>query len=127
MEPGGTIASGLPYPDVMTTSTNQATHPGDGGVCKTLSDGTWMAASKGIPQEAVQEEERNGHHRQDERAVRVRTYRADPRPHKRNATMAVSSPFQRQVEDQETARPENRPRSGESVALSGTVLQRARV
>ncbi|KAJ1085448.1 hypothetical protein NDU88_005580 [Pleurodeles waltl] len=113
----------------MTTSTNQTTHLGNGGVCKTLSDGTWMAAAAptGIPWEVAQEEERDRHHRQDGRAVRDSTYEADFRPHKRNATTAVSSLFQRQVEDQEAARPENRPRSGDSVALPGTVLQRARV
>ncbi|KAJ1124639.1 hypothetical protein NDU88_003088 [Pleurodeles waltl] len=83
--PGGTFASGLPDTDAMMAPTNQATHPGAGGVCKTLLYGTWSAATAPtrIPQGAAQETERDRHHR---RAIRVSTYGADPRPRKRNAT-----------------------------------------
>ncbi|KAJ1101847.1 hypothetical protein NDU88_006911 [Pleurodeles waltl] len=121
--PGGTIASGWPDPDVMTAPTIQATHQGGGGVCKALSEGTWEAATAptGTPREAAQEKEHDGHHSQDRRAIRVSTYGADPRPRRRNATTAVSSPFQTQMEEQEAARPAYRPHSEESVALPDTI------
>ncbi|KAJ1123186.1 hypothetical protein NDU88_001659 [Pleurodeles waltl] len=98
----GTIASGLPKPAAAA------------------------AAPARTPRKAAQEEERDVHPGEVRCTVRVSTFKADSWPHKWNTMTAVSSPIQR-PEDQEATTPENRPCSGESVALAGTVLQRTRV
>ncbi|KAJ1180149.1 hypothetical protein NDU88_005373 [Pleurodeles waltl] len=76
------------------------------------------------PQEAAPKEERGIHQGEVGHSVRISTVNADSRPAS-GTTMAVSYLIRR-PEDQEAATPDNRPRSGESVALGGTVLRRTR-
>ncbi|KAJ1156402.1 hypothetical protein NDU88_009121 [Pleurodeles waltl] len=111
--PRGTITSSLPDPDAIPTSSNPATHPGDGGICKSFLDETWAAAPARTPREAAGGGTRPGEVR---RTVRVSTFTADSWPRKQDTTTAVSSLIQR-PENQEATTPENRPRSGESHAL----------
>ncbi|KAJ1217326.1 hypothetical protein NDU88_004920 [Pleurodeles waltl] len=113
-------------PDVVMVPPNQAAYPGEGGVCKALLEWTWGAATApaGTLRKAAQEKERGEHHSQERHSIRVSTYGEDPRPSKRNATTVVSSPLQRQVEEQEAARPACRPCSGERVALPACILHR---
>ncbi|KAJ1140155.1 hypothetical protein NDU88_006515 [Pleurodeles waltl] len=83
--------------------------------------GQEAAAPAGPPQEAAR-----GGTQETPGPVRVKTSTADSLPRKWHMTMAVFPPSQG-PEYQEAALPEIRPRSGESMALAGTVLQRARV
>ncbi|KAJ1192432.1 hypothetical protein NDU88_001739 [Pleurodeles waltl] len=76
------------------------------------------------PQEAALKEERGIHQGEVDISVRISTVNADSRPAS-GTTTAVSSLIRR-PEDQEAATPDNRPRSGESVALAGMVLRRTR-
>ncbi|KAJ1152984.1 hypothetical protein NDU88_005756 [Pleurodeles waltl] len=55
------------------------------------------------------------------RSIRISTVNADSRPRERNTTTAVSSLIQRQ-EDQQAPKTDNRPHSGESVALAEVAL-----
>ncbi|KAJ1210148.1 hypothetical protein NDU88_005516 [Pleurodeles waltl] len=149
--PRGTIASGLPDPVALLTPSNSQQHPGDKGICNSLLDMTRemagaaaggtpqaAAAAGGTPQAAaggtLQVAAPGGAPRaaapggtpgEFGQTILVHPCTTDAGPSKRHPTTAVFSPLQ-SPEDQEPAKPEIRPRSGESVALAGTVLERTR-
>ncbi|KAJ1170094.1 hypothetical protein NDU88_001975 [Pleurodeles waltl] len=109
----------MPVPDTVMAPPNQASHPGDVGVCKALSEWTGRAATAqaGTPREATPEKELGRHHSQEHRRTRISVYTTEPRTSRRNATTAVFPPVPKKVDEQEAVSSAYRQCSGESVAL----------
>ncbi|KAJ1202362.1 hypothetical protein NDU88_006162 [Pleurodeles waltl] len=90
-------------------------------MCNSFLDVTRAAAA--APGGTHQGSARGGKSGEVRRTVQDYTCTADAWPSKWHPTTAVSSSLP-SPEDQEAAKPEIQPHSGESVALAGMVLQR---
>ncbi|KAJ1209641.1 hypothetical protein NDU88_005015 [Pleurodeles waltl] len=118
--PSGTFASGLPDPEALPPSSYQKQPPGDGGIHKSLNSTSWRERRKHQedPLRKRPEEDHEEHPERLDEPSESETQHS--RLCKRHTSAAVYSPSLG-PEAQEAATPKIRPRSGESVALAGTV------